>query len=67
MEGLAKMRNRVKVRLSVSQDVYRQMKQHPEIDWNDAAVREISKRFAAAGITVEVKGHQNPKPNHQKL
>ena len=61
------MRNRVKVRLGVSEYIYKQMKQHPEIDWNEAAVREISKQFAAAGITVVVKGHQNPKPNHHKL
>ena len=61
------MEDKVKIRLSISQNMYWQMKQHPEIDWNEAAVREISKQFAAAGITVEGKGHQNPKPNHHKL
>ena len=61
------MQNRVKIRLGISRNMHEQMKQHPEIDWNEAAVREISKRFAAAGITVEGKGHQNPKPNHHKL
>ena len=61
------MQNRVKVRLGISRNMYEQIKQHPEIDWNEAAVREISKQFAAAGITVEGKGRQNPKPNHHKL
>ena len=61
------MESEVKLRLSIPRKMYVQMKQQPEIDWNEAAVREISKQFAAAGITVEVKGHQNPKPNHHKL
>lgn len=61
------MESEVKIRLSIPQEMYEQMKQHPEIDWNEAAVREISKQFAAAGITAEVKGRQNPKPKHHKL
>ncbi|MBI2141755.1 hypothetical protein HYU16_05025 [Candidatus Woesearchaeota archaeon] len=61
------MESEVKIRLSIPRKMHDQMKQHPEIDWNEAAVREISKQFAAAGIRVEEKGHQNPKSNHHKL
>ena len=57
----------VKIRLGISQRMYRRMKQRPKVNWNDAAISSIAKRFAAAGITAEVKGRQNPKPNHHKL
>ncbi len=57
----------VKIRLGISQRMYRQMKRHPEVNWNYVAISSIAKRFAAAGIKAEVKGHQNPKPNHHKL
>lgn len=67
LEGRVKMRNRVKVRLGISEDIYKQMKQHPEVDWNEAAINGIVAQFAAAGITIGRKGRQNPKPNHQKL
>lgn len=61
------MQDRVKVRLSVSQDVYEQMKQHQKVDWNEAAINRIVKEFAAAGIIIGEKGHQKDEQNHRKL
>ena len=61
------MESEVKIRLGIPRKMYDQMKRYPEIDWNAAAVREISKQFTAAGIRVEERGRQNPKPNHRKL
>ncbi len=44
-----------------------QMKLHPEVDWNEAAIREIAKRLAAVGGAVEGEECQSPKSIHRKL
>ncbi|MBI2176074.1 hypothetical protein HYU40_01835 [Candidatus Woesearchaeota archaeon] len=50
----------VKIRLGISQRMYRQMKQHPEVNWNDAAISGIAERFAAEGIILGGKSRQKP-------
>ena len=61
------MQDRVKVRLSISEDAYKQMKQHQKVDWNEAAIKGIAKECAAAGVIIGGKGHRNPRSKHQKL
>ena len=49
------MAHKVNITLSVTKELYEQMKQHPEIKWSEAARKGIIGQLAAVGGTISGK------------